>query len=262
MYMIIVLLKLIIFQCLYKKQCHIDNAFAIRPSERDMGSKVKITQSECLQKGAYKVQLWDSVAGVTTPCTNTRHKTFARGCRQSPNDVSRNYAPIVQQNLLQLLSICWGMYPLSRLSIKMIPEMLYGIHVWRTLWPWQYVDVNVIEIIVNRSGCMRSRIVLLQKVTPRLNRSQHLIPESLTSQISTDDEKPCFPLNANTAPYHDVASTKRVHILDTVWRQSLSPMSINMNLAIISEHVEAIFIREQHPFPITPLPPTYSSCPL
>ena len=63
---------------------------------------------------------------------------------------------------------------------------------------------------------------------------------------------------ALSAPYHDAASTKRVHILDAVRRQSLSPMSINMNLAIISKHVEATFICEQHPFPITPLPPTYS----
>ena len=135
----------------------------------------------------------------------------------------------------------------SQISIKMIPDMLYRVHVWRTWWPRQYVDVNIVEIILNKSGCIRSCIVLLQKGTPSLltqewhyHWSQHLIPVSLTSQISTDDDKPCCPLTENTALYHDAASTKRVHILDGVWRQSLSPMSINMNLAIISEHVEAI----------------------
>ena len=99
-----------------------------------------------------------SVAAVTTPCTNKRHNTSPHGCRQSPNDVSRNSTANVQQNLFLLLSICWGRYAVSQLSITMIPEMLYGFHVWRTLWPRQYVDVNNVEIILNTSGCMRSCI--------------------------------------------------------------------------------------------------------
>ena len=33
-----------------KRHCHIDNALSIRLSERDMGSKLKITQSQSLQK--------------------------------------------------------------------------------------------------------------------------------------------------------------------------------------------------------------------
>ena len=127
------------------------------------GVKIKHCTIRVPSKGASKVQSWDktsSVAGVTTPCTNTCHNTSPHGCCQSLNDVSRNSAPNVQQNWFQLLLICWGRYALSQLSIKMITEMLYGIHVWRTWWPRQNVDINIVEIILNKSGCMRSCIVL------------------------------------------------------------------------------------------------------
>ena len=161
-----------------------------------------------------------SVVGVTTPCTNTCHNTSSHGCRQSLNDVSRNSAPNVQQNLFQLLSICWGRYALSQLWDSCLENMM--AKAIRCCWDnpeqvWLYEVVH----------CPATPRLLTQEW--HYNSSQHIIPVFLTSQISMDDDTPCCLLTTNTAPYHDATSTKRVNILDAVQHQLLSPMSINTN---------------------------------
>ena len=222
MYMIIILLS----NVFTKRHCHNDSA--IRPSERDMGSKLKITQSESLQKVLLKSS------------HGTRH-VLSSGCdhplhQYTPQHVSSWMSSVSEWRQQEFCAKCWGRYALSQLSI---PGMLYGIHVWRTWWLRQYVDVNVFEVILNKSGCMRLCIVCVLPQEWNYNRSQHLISLSLTSQIFTDDDKPCCPLTANTAPYNDDASTKTVHILDAVRRQSLSCTSINMNSAPFPDHAAA-----------------------
>ena len=79
-----------------------------------------------------------------------------------PNDVDDVNRNPVDKSLFKFLLLSWNWFTLSQVTIEMIQEMVFGIHVRKTRWPGQDVDVDVVQVLWDNYSDGRSYVVVLQ----------------------------------------------------------------------------------------------------
>ena len=169
---------------------------------------------------------------VAALCCDAFGTSPSHAAGQTPNSVLWNPVPFFLQGLDKLLSVGWSRSPGIHLPPKLVPQMLDGIKVRRTRFPWHDVHILIVQEVSCESGSMWSGVVMLKGGNPwmRLQKgdemgSQNLIHIALGVKVAVNDNELCPELSADTCPYHYSRTTPAAELLDAGLRVPLPSSS-------------------------------------
>ena len=194
---------------------------------------------------------------VATPYTKYCSASPPHGLHQICQFLLWDVTPLFPQGTCKFPDISGGNGPSPHPPIS-------GIKIIRALrWPWQNIDIPVLQEITYRTSSMAGGIVMLEgHVRMNLQEGYHMreedvFPVTHSVEIACNDNKLSPMMLWHIAPYLDGPSTsKSIPLQSTGLGVTLFPSTINANPTITPGEAEPRLVSEEHFLPVLSGPAT------
>lgn len=198
-----------------------------------------------------------SVGCVAAPSINKLAAPPGHGLDQSPDVLLWDGVPLLLECFKQFAMVGRSSFAATDSSVKLVPQMLDGVHVRREGRPGQHLHLVLVEEGCGESGRVWSSVVLLELGVWGVQQWEDVGSENLVHIArgvqSTLDVHQCAPAGqADRPPHHDSPTSVRGRLIHTVWDISLVHSSIHPSASVVALQQELGFVGEPDVSPVAP----------